>query len=132
MNKTVEEFGGDRERLYLIGVSMGGYGVWDMAAQNPGKFAALVPICGGSPLRTGDRFTEIARRIGRTPAWVFHGAKDGVVPVSESRQMVEALKSAGGNVRYSEYEGVGHNVWLNAAAEPNLLPWLLSQRLGKS
>jgi predicted peptidase len=59
--------------------------------------------------------------------WVFHGAADRVVPVSESRQMVEAVKAAGGNVRYSEYAGVGHNVWLNAMSEPDLMPWLLKQ-----
>lgn len=128
LNQTVEEFNGDTERSYLIGVSMGGYGAWHMASQYPGRFAAIVPICGGSPLRSGDRFDQIARRVGKTPVWVFHGADDRVVPVSESRQMVAALKATGGNVRYSEYEGVGHNVWLNAAAESDLLPWLLKQR----
>jgi predicted peptidase len=127
LNKAVEEFNGDPQRLYLIGVSMGGYGAWHMAAQYPGKFAALVPICGGSPLRGADRFTSIARKVGQTPVWVFHGSADRIVPVSESRQMVEAVKATGGNVRYSEYEGVGHNVWLNAAQEPDLIPWLLRQ-----
>jgi predicted peptidase len=127
LDQTVKEFDGDTDRLYIIGVSMGGYGAWHMASQYPGKFAALVPICGGSPLRNGDRFAPIARRVGQTPVWVFHGAADRIVPVSESRQMVEAMKKLGGNVRYSEYAGVGHNVWLNAASEPDLLPWLLKQ-----
>jgi predicted peptidase len=131
LNQTVEEFDADRERLYMIGVSMGGYGAWHFAAEHAGQFAAFIPICGGSPLRTSDRFTSIARRVGRTPAWVFHGADDRVVPVTESRRMVAALKEAGGNVRYSEYEGVGHNVWLNVMKETELLPWLLSQRAGK-
>jgi predicted peptidase len=99
-----------------------------MAAEHQGTFAAFVTICGGSPLRTSDRFTSIARRVGQTPIWVFHGADDPVVPVSESRQMVAALKDVKGKVRYSEYEGVGHNVWLKAMKEPELLPWLLSQR----
>jgi predicted peptidase len=129
LSQTVSEFSADPARLYLIGVSMGGYGAWHLAAEHEGTFAALVSICGGSPLRTGDRFTSIARRVGHTPAWVFHGAEDRVVPVSESRQMVAALKEAKGTVRYSEYEGVGHNVWLNAMKEPGLLPWILSQRL---
>ena len=71
----------------------------------------------------------IAQRVGTTPAWVFHGEDDRVVPVSESRQMVEAIKAIKGSVRYSEYEGVGHNVWLNALGERELLPWLLMQRL---
>lgn len=129
VDRTVEEFSADPERLYLTGVSMGGYGAWSLAAEHPGKFAAIVSICGGSPARDGDRFASVARRIGRTPAWVFHGADDRVVPVSESRQMVEALKAAKGNVRYSEYEGVGHNVWLKALQERELLPWMLKQRL---
>jgi predicted peptidase len=128
LDQTVTEFSADRERLYLTGVSMGGYGAWTMAAENPGKFAAIVSICGGSPLRSGDRFTPIARKVGKTPVWVFHGEDDRVVPVSESRGMVEALKAISGNqVRYSEYKGVGHNVWLKALAEAELLPWILAQ-----
>ncbi len=128
LDQTVAEFGADPKRVYLAGVSMGGYGAWHLAAQHAGRFAAVVPICGGSPLRSADRFSSIARRVGPTPVWVFHGADDRIVPVSESRQMVEAVKIAGGNVRYSEYAGVGHNVWLKALAEPQLLPWLLAQR----
>jgi predicted peptidase len=127
VKQTLEEFNGDSQRLYLIGVSMGGYGAWHMAAQYPGKFAAIVPICGGSPLSSGDRFAPIARKVGTTPVWVFHGSADRIVPVSESRQMVAAMKATGGNVRYSEYEGVGHNVWLNVAQEADLIPWLLRQ-----
>lgn len=128
--QIVDEFDADAKRIYLIGVSMGGYGAWHFASEHPGKFAAIVPICGGSPIMSGDRFSPIARKIGETPAWIFHGADDKVVPVSESRQMVKALESSGGNVKYNEYEGVGHNVWLNVLAEKKLLPWLLSQRLG--
>lgn len=129
LDRTVAEFDADPERLYLTGVSMGGYGAWHLASEHPGKFAALVSICGGSPVLSGDRFKGIARRVGQTPVWVFHGADDRVVPVSESRQMVEALKAVKGNVRYSEYEGVGHNVWLKALGERDLLPWLLRHRL---
>ena len=129
VDHTVSEFAADPERLYLTGVSMGGYGAWSLASEHPGKFAAIVSICGGSPMREGDRFATVARRVGKTPVWVFHGADDRVVPVSESRRMVEALKAAKGNVRYSEYEGVGHNVWLKALQERELLPWLLTQRL---
>jgi predicted peptidase len=129
LEQTRAEFGADPKRLYLAGVSMGGFGAWHLAAEHPGKFAAVISICGGSPLTTGDRFAPVARKVGRTPVWVFHGSEDRVVPVSESRRMVEALKSVeGSRVRYSEYAGVGHNVWLNAVAEPGLLPWLLEQR----
>ncbi|HVG20196.1 MAG TPA: PHB depolymerase family esterase [Blastocatellia bacterium] len=131
LDQSAAEFGGDASRLYLTGVSMGGYGAWSLASAYPDKFAAVVPICGGSPLRTPDRFASIARKVARTPVWVFHGADDRIVPVSESRSMVKALKDVNGNVRYSEFAGVGHNVWLNALAERELLPWMLSQRLSK-
>src|SRR5829696_6377884 len=129
LEQTASEFSADPKRLYLAGVSMGGFGAWHLAAQHPGKFAAIVNICGGSTLTSGDRFTPVARKVGRTPVWVFHGSEDRVVPVTESRGMVEALKRVeGSRVRYNEYKGVGHNVWLNVAAEPGLLPWLLAQR----
>jgi predicted peptidase len=130
LDQTVSEFGADTRRVYLAGVSMGGFGAWHFASQQPKRFAAVVSICGGSPVLSGDRFRPVARGVGRTPVWVFHGAEDRIVPVSESRRMVEALKAVeGSRVRYSEYAGVGHNVWLNALAEPQLLPWLLEQRL---
>jgi predicted peptidase len=129
LEQTASEFSADPKRIYLAGVSMGGFGAWHVAAGHPGKFAALVVVCGGSTLTSGDRFTPLARKVGRTPVWVFHGSEDRVVPVTESRGMVEALKSLeASRVRYNEYEGVGHNVWLNVATEPELLPWLLSQR----
>jgi predicted peptidase len=130
--QTVAEFDAESHRLYLTGVSMGGYGVWHLASRHPGRFAALVSICGGSPMRSGDRFSPIAQKVGVTPTWVFHGSEDRVVPVSESREMVGALKAIGGDVKYSEFEGVGHNVWMNVIAEKELMPWLLAQRLGRS
>ena len=131
--QTVAEFKADPSRLYLAGVSLGGYGAWHLAAEHPGKFAAVVSICGGSPLSEGERFNSIARRVGQTPVWVFHGSDDRVVPVTESRRMVEAIKANRGNVRYNEYEGVGHNVWLKVLTERELLPWMLRQHLsGKS
>jgi predicted peptidase len=123
------EFSIDGARSYLLGVSMGGYGVWHFAARYPKKFAALVSICGGSPVTSGNRFSSIAEKVGKTPAWLFHGAEDRIVQVSESRSLVAALKANRGNVKYSEYENVGHNVWLNALGEKELLPWLLAQKL---
>jgi predicted peptidase len=143
LEQTVHEFKGDRDRLYLSGLSMGGYGTWDMAVRYPGKFAALAPVCGGlrapglpelhSSLlddpKIADPYAETARRIGRTPIWVFHGGADPVVPVEESRQMVEALKANNANVKYTEYPGVGHNSWDKAYSEPDFVPWLLSQKL---
>jgi predicted peptidase len=127
--RTAGEFRADEKRVYLIGVSMGGYGVWTFASRHPGKFAALVSICGGSPITEGERFDSIARRVGATPAWLFHGAADKIVPVGESRRMVKALEENGGSVKYNEYKNVGHNVWLNVFGEKDLLPWLFAQRL---
>jgi photosystem II stability/assembly factor-like uncharacterized protein/predicted esterase len=129
LEQTVREFKADPARVYLTGVSMGGYGVWHLASQHPRQFAALVAICGGSPLQSGERFSPIAQKVGQIPAWVFHGADDRVVPVSESRQMVKAMQANHAPVRYNEYAGVGHNVWMKALAEKDLLPWILEQRL---
>lgn len=127
--ETSAEFGADEQRISLLGVSMGGYGAWHYAMQYPGKFAALVSICGGSPILTGDRFTPLAEKVRNTPAWLFHGADDTVVPVSESREIVKTLEKFGGNVKYNEYPNVGHNVWMNALAEKSLLSWILAQHL---
>lgn len=130
LSRTESEFETDAERLYLTGVSMGGYGVWHLASQHPGRFAALVSVCGGVHGRDDDeRFERVAEKVCKTPAWLFHGADDRVVSVEESRRMTAALKAVGGNVKYSEYPGVGHAVWTQVLAERGLLPWLLSQRL---
>jgi predicted peptidase len=138
---SVKEFRGDTNRLYLTGISMGGYGTWALASANPGKFAALAPVCGGirvpaaiakqmnMPVVEGDVYTPVAQKVGKTPVWIFHGGADPVVPVSESRSMNEALKAAGGNVKYTEYEGVSHNSWDKAYGEKEFFTWLLSQRL---
>lgn len=129
LNQTLEEFGADAGRVYLIGVSMGGYGVWHFASAYPKKFAALVSICGGSSITSGERFSTLARKVGKTPARLFHGADDRVVPAEESRQIAAALEANNGNVKYTEYAAVGHNVWFNVLSEKDLLPWLLKQRL---
>lgn len=121
------EFSIDERRKYLLGISMGGYGVWHFAVAYPNEFAAIVSICGGSPLTGQNRFSAIAEKIGKIPSWLFHGAEDRIVQVSESRNLAAAIRENGGEVKYSEYAGVGHNVWLNALGETRLLPWLLSQ-----
>ena len=91
IENTADEFSVDKKRNYLMGVSMGGYGVWHFASNYPSEFAALVSICGGSPLTTGNRFAPVAERIGKTPAWLFHGAEDNIVQVSESRNLAAAI-----------------------------------------
>lgn len=150
LDQSVKEFNGDPKRLYLAGFSLGGYGTWHIAAANPGKFAALVPVAGGVvgtyPINPHDRdaiipsvgdmldatdpYREIAKAIGQTPVWVFHGDKDESLSVEFSRAMVQALKDNGNNkVRYTEYAGEGHHIFGKAIAEPGLLEWLSAQRL---
>lgn len=144
LDQTIKEFNGDKSRIYLTGLSMGGHGSWVMAANNPGKFAAVVPICGPARIlakygvkvseeeSSEGRYKHFAEKIGKTPVWVFHGDADPVVAVTESRLMVEALKAAGGDARYNEYAGVGHDSWNKAYAEPDLFPWMLSHTLASS
>jgi len=116
-----KEFSIEADRLYVSGLSMGGYGTWDVIARHPQMFAAAVPMCGG-----GDEST--APRIAKLPIWNFHGDKDGAVKVERSRNMIEALKKAGGAPKYTEYPGVGHDCWNPACKEPDLLPWLFAQK----
>jgi len=111
----------DASRVYLTGLSMGGYGSWELAARQPERFAAVVPICGG-----GDEAQ--AAKIADLPIWCFHGAADQVVPVERSRSMVAALKAAGGSPKYSELPGIGHNSWTPAYRDSGLLEWLFAQR----
>jgi predicted peptidase len=109
------------KKIYLGGLSMGGMGTFELLWRKPKFFAAAFPICGG-----GDP-TKVNIYAKNFPVWVFHGGSDPVVPVSNSRLMVNELKKAGANVKYSEYPGVGHNSWNNAFAEPELLEWLFKQ-----
>jgi predicted peptidase len=145
LDQTVAEFNGDPQKTYLTGLSMGGYGSWAIVVNNPNRFAALAIVCGGvvpprgislpkdaTPPAAADPYGAVAAKVGKTPVWVFHGNADQAVPVSESRKMVEALKAAGGNVRYNEYEGVGHNSWDKAYAEAEIFPWMLAQKLKTS
>ena len=111
----------DAQRIYLTGLSMGGYGTWDLIVRRPDLFAAAVPICGG-----GDE-TE-APRIAKMPIWVFHGAADGVVNPARSRHMVEALWQAGGKPGYTEYPDRGHDSWVPAYRDPEMMKWLFAQR----
>lgn len=142
LEASVRDFGGDPARIFLTGISMGGYGTWSLAARHPRKFAALAPICGGvvpppgvkvpgdhPPVNfSSDPYHAMAARIVPTPVWIFHGTDDPRVPVSESRKMAGALRALGRLVRFSEYAGVGHDSWERAYAEPHFFPWLLSHR----
>ena len=141
LDRTMREFHGDTERIHLTGLSMGGYGTWGLAAKYPDKFAAIAVVCGGirRPIRPGvpqetekhdgDPYLATAQKVGNTPTWIFHGGADPTVPVTESSKMTDALKAVGNSVKYTEYEGVGHNSWDKAYNEPDFPTWLFAQSL---
>jgi predicted peptidase len=110
----------DQKRLYVGGLSMGGMGTFELLSRKPYLFAAAFPICGGGHPNTVKAY---AREVS---LWVFHGAEDDVVPIHHSEVMVEALKKAGADVRFTAYPDVKHESWEQAFAEPDLLPWLFS------
>jgi predicted peptidase len=109
----------DKDRIYLTGLSMGGYGTWALATAHPKKFAAIVPICGGGN-------PSDAKRIKDIPVWVFHGAKDKTVPLAQSEAMVKALEAAGAKeVKFTVYPEAGHDSWTQTYDNPELYKWLL-------
>ena len=115
----------DPDRVYLTGLSMGGFGTWEIAAQNPRRFAAIVPICGGGNAR-------FARALRNMPIWAFHGDKDEAVPVSASVEMVEAVRKAGGtDVKLTRYPEAGHDSWTVTYDNPELYTWLLAHEMPK-
>ncbi len=114
----------DPDRFYLTGMSMGGYGSWMLVIEHPDRFAAVVPVCGG-----GD--AQDVARIKDVPVWTFHGAKDDAVPIQRSNEMVEALRTIHGRVRYTVFPEGGHAIWNETYANPELYAWLLRQARGK-
>jgi predicted peptidase len=111
----------DRDRIYVMGLSMGGYGTWDAIQRRPQLFAAAVPICGG-----GDK--SLGQKIAKLPIWAWHGDKDGVIKASRSRDMIDAIKAAGGAPKYTEIKGRGHNAWTDVWNSDELWNWLYSQK----
>ncbi len=111
----------DESRIYLTGLSMGGFGTWMLAAYTPERFAAIVPICGGGEILA-------TRALGKTPTWVFHGAKDPVVPLKRSEDMVEALKRVNKEVKFTVYPDAMHDSWTETYNNPELYTWLLEQK----
>lgn len=110
----------DPDRVYVIGYSMGGVGVWDAICREPERFAAAVPFCGRADLTQASRLTTL-------PLWVFHGALDDNIEVAWSRNMVAAIRKAGGHPRYTEAPQAGHDCWSKALADPSLFTWLFAQ-----
>lgn len=124
LDGLTKEFGVDPERLYVTGLSMGGYGTWDHICRSPERWAGAVPICGGGDKKSAARAKGVA-------VWAFHGDADDAVPVERTREMIEALRAAGAHPLYSEYPGIRHDSWTQAYQEPELLPWLFAQRRGR-
>lgn len=113
----------DTDRIYLTGLSMGGYGSWRLATDHADRFAAVVPICGGGA-------PEEAKNLVDVPIWVFHGDQDRAVPFDLSVQMVDAIREAGGQkVRFTTLEHLGHNSWSATYGTPEVYQWLSRQRL---
>ncbi|RCJ25174.1 phospholipase [Nostoc minutum NIES-26] len=121
LDEAIASYPIDRDRIYLTGLSMGGYGTWRWAAAEPERFAAIAPICGGdNPMK--------ARNLQNLPVWAFHGAQDRVVPLRESEIMVSALKDCGGNVKFTVYPEAGHDSWTQTYNNPELYEWFLQHR----
>lgn len=134
LDEIIRKYAVDTSRVYLTGLSMGGYGTWRIGLTNPERFAAIVPICGGGEmisvmLSSRDK-TRALQTLG---VWAFHGGKDPVVPLDESQRMVDALKRAGvREVKFTVYPEAGHNSWTEAYNEPQLYQWLLEHQRKQS
>ncbi|MBH1826505.1 prolyl oligopeptidase family serine peptidase [Stenotrophomonas maltophilia] len=143
LDATIAEFGADRSRQYLTGMSMGGYGSWNIALDDPGRFAAIVPVCGAvlapravrptlfveQVAQETDPYAAIAQRLRGTPIWIFHGALDDVVPPDDDRRLHAAFRSAAArDLRYTEYPEGNHNAWDATYADPAMWAWLFAQK----
>ena len=111
----------DPDRIYVTGMSMGGYGTWAMASEFPERFAAIAPVCGGGDVAEAERLAHL-------PIWAFHGNKDNVVPFNESQKMVSAVQAIGGNIRLTAYAEAGHDAWTETYSNPELFTWLFAQK----
>lgn len=116
----IESAGIDTQRVYITGLSMGGFGTWDAISRFPGLFAAAIPICGGGDPAQAKNYLDI-------PIWAFHGEIDQAVKVERSREMVEALRQLNGKIEYTEYPNVPHDSWTKTYENPEVLAWLFAQ-----
>ena len=143
LDAAMAEFGAAPTHQYLTGLSMGGYGSWNIALAEPARFAALVPICGGiraprserpslmveALAQESDPHAALARRLKDMPIWIFHGALDNAVPPDDDRRLHAAFQRIGaGDVRYTEYPQGNHNVWDATYADPAMWAWLFAQK----
>ncbi len=121
LDQVISTYSVDECRVYVTGLSMGGYGTWNLAVRYPHRLAAIAPICGGG-------VSLLAYRLKDLPIWAFHGAKDDVVPLSESEKMVDSVKESGGSVRFTVYPEAGHDSWTQTYDNPELYEWFLQHR----
>ena len=121
LNEIVAQYAVDKNRIYLTGISMGGYGTWSLAMAYPEMFAAIAPICGGG-------WSEPVYVLRDVPVWAFHGADDPTISLEYGQQIVEALRACGGNVQFTVYPGVGHDSWTQTYDNPELYEWFLQHR----
>lgn len=124
LDRMTEKYRVDTSRIYVTGLSMGGQGTWNLAFAYPQRFAAIIPVCG----RTDPSKAPLIKDLS---AWVFHGAKDDVVPVEESQRMVDALKALGSPVKFTIYPDAGHDAWSETYASPEVWRWLEARERGK-
>ncbi len=143
LDATIAEFGADPARQYLTGMSMGGYGSWNIALADPGRFAAIVPVCGAvlapravrqslyveAVAGEADPYTALASRLKQVPVWLFHGARDDVVLPDDDRRLHAAFKAVGArDARYTEYPEGNHNAWDATYSDAAMWAWLFAQR----
>ncbi|MFD2246382.1 dienelactone hydrolase family protein [Pontibacter ruber] len=121
LEQVLAEVNADESRIYLTGYSMGGYGTWRWASDNPEKFAAILPICGGGDVNK-------AHNLVHTPIWAFHGKRDNIVPLDETTEMVIAVEALGGNVKLTIYPDLFHDSWTVTYNNPAIYDWLLQHK----
>lgn len=137
LDSVAKQYKTDPDRTYLTGLSMGGFGTWSLAAAHPDRWAAIAPVCGGvgdrkaTPEQVAADVRATAEKIKHIPCWVWHGTADPTVKVEKSRELVAALKAAGGTPRYTELEHVAHQSWDAAYATDDLYAWLFAQKKSK-
>ena len=121
LDEVIAQHRVDEDRIYVTGLSMGGYGTWALAAEYPNRFAAIAPICGGGDPGRACAFKHL-------PVWAFHGAQDGVVSLERSQEMIDALEACGSDARLTVYPDADHDSWTETYDNPELYAWFLSHR----
>jgi predicted peptidase len=121
IDDAVKRYRCDPTRIYLTGLSMGGFATWALAQHRPSHYAAILPICGGGEVRQAAGLRDLS-------VWAFHGARDEVIPLERSQEMIAAIKAAGGKPRLTVYPKAGHDAWTKTYANEKIYSWLLAQR----